>query len=216
MRKLAVIVVIVGVIGLAGCDFQAIIDDLLGGGTPGGGSGIGGVTFTQVIVEYEFGIEVMRQPTPQDVAVLEPWSLFASLGSIGPLVFDTATNTYTVSTPIGSDPYVLFSITLDSAGSIITYLDAYRRMSHGYGGWERIDRIIAEDIPYDRVEGLSTFYRIDASNLGWAGLLFTDYRDWSKTAHTEQNPMYWVVDPSNMQGYFNADPDRYIEIEFRQ
>lgn len=216
MRKLAVVAVIVGVIGLAGCDFQAILDDLLGGGASGGGTGIGGVTFVQVIVEYSFDIEVMRQPSLQVPAVLEPWSLLASLGSIGPLVFDPATNTYTVSTPLGSDPYILFSITLDPSGSMITYVDAYRRMSHGFGGWERIDRIIAEDIPYDRVEGLSTFYRIDVDNLGWAGLRFTDYRDWSKTEHSETNPMYWVVNPSNMQGYFDADTDRYIEIEFRQ
>jgi len=128
----------------------------------------------------------------------------------------TSTNTYTAQTPIGSGPYVLITITMDSAGSMITYLDAYRRMSHGFGTWERIDRIIAENIPYDRVEDLSTFYRIDASYVSWLGLQYTDYRDWSKEIHTESDPMYRVVNPSNMQGYFDADADRYIEIEFRQ
>jgi len=216
MRKIVAVGLILVALCLVGCDFQAILDEILGDGTPSGGSGIGGVTFTQVIVEYAFGIDVMRQASPQESATLESWSLFASLGSIGPLVFNPSTNTYTVSTPIGSDPYVLFSITLDPAGSMITYIDAYRRMSHGFGGWERIDRIIAENIPYDRVEGLSTFYRIDVDNVGWAGLQFTDYRDWSKTLHSEKNPMYWVVDPANMQGFFDADSSRYIEIEFRQ
>jgi hypothetical protein len=206
----------VGVICLAGCEFLDMISDLIGGDGTGGG-GIGGVTFTRVIVEYGFATERMRRADVSgDPPTVEPWDLSASLSSIGQLVFDPATTTYTAQTPIDSDPYILFSIRLDASGSMITYLDAYRRMTFAGGGWEKIERIIVENIPYDRVEGLTTFYRIDADNVGWAGLQYTDYRSWSTAVHTEQDPMYWIADPTAMQADFDADPDRYIEISFEQ
>jgi len=220
MRKLLAVVVLAGAVCLAGCELLDIINDLFGGGVPDGtgGGGIGGVTFTRIIVEYAFGIEVMRRSEDPQLypPTLEPWSLLASIGSIGQLAFDATTNTYTVETPQGSDPYVKMSIGLDASGSMIRDLVVERQMSHGLDAWERIDKIVAFDIPYDRVEGNSTFYRIDADNVSWIGLDRVDYKDWSKTVHTEQDPMYWVVDPSTMQGYFDADPDRYIEIEFQQ
>jgi hypothetical protein len=211
VKKGLLVAVLVGVVFLAGCDFMAFIDDLLGGGGDPGGAGIGGVTFVQIIVKYDFGIEVMRKD-----GGLEPWPLSASIASIGPLVFDTASNTYIVETPPGSDPYVKMSIQLDESGSEIRDLVVERQMSHEVDTWERIDKIVAFDIPYHRVEGYTTFYRIDAAYPQWMGLELVDYRDWSKTLHTEQTPMYWVDDPRAMQGYFDADPDRYIEIEFRQ
>lgn len=210
MKKVWLVAVFVGAVFLAGCDFLAFIDDLFDRTVDPGG-GIGGVTFVQIIVEYDFGIEVMTEGIG-----LQPWPLFASIGSIGPLVFATASNTYLVETPPGSDPYVKMSIQLDESGSEIRDLEVERRMSHGFDTWERIDEIIAFDIPYHRVEGDSTFYRIDVANSQWIGLELVDYRDWSKTLHTEQNPMYWVSNPRAMQGYFDADPNRYLEIEFRQ
>ena len=216
MRKLVALAVLAAAVLLAGCDLMDIINDLVGGGTgdPGGGAGIGGVTFTRIIVEYSIDMDVNRIDTG-----IELRNVFASIGSIGALAFDQGTTTYVAQNAIGSDPYVLITITLDQAGANILYLDAYRRMSHGLGSWERIDRIIVEDIPYDRVEGNSTFYRVDASNTSattWFGLSHVDYRDWSKALHTEQAPMYWVADPDAAQGFFNNDPDRYIEIEFQQ
>lgn len=211
MRKVLLVAVLVGAVFLAGCDFMAFIDDLLSGSTDPDGSGIGGVTFVQIIVDYEFGIEVMT-----DDSGLQSWLLDASIGSIGPLSFDASINTYTVETPQGSDPYVKMSIQLDESGSMIRDLVVERRMSHGFDTWERIDKIVAFDIPYHRVEGASTYYRIDVSLPQWIGLELVDYKDWSKTENSEQNPNYQVVDPHAMQPYFDADPDRFIEIEFRQ
>ena len=218
MRKLLAVVVLACIVCLAGCEFLDIINQIIGGGVPDGtgGGGIGGVTFTRIIVEYAFGIEVMRQPSLQEPATLEAMNLVASIGSIGQLAFDATTNTYTVETPQGSDPYVKMSIGLDASGSMIRDLNVERQMSHGFDTWMRIDKIVAFDIPYDRVEGSSTFYRIDVGNVSWIGLDSVDYRDWSKALHTEKNPMYWVVDPTAAQGFFNIDPDRYIEIEFQQ
>ncbi len=60
------------------------------------------------------------------------------------------------------------------------------------------------------------FYRIDVPSPQWIGLELVDYRDWQNPMYTEQNPMCWVVDSRAMEGYFDADPNRYIEIEFRQ
>jgi len=214
MRKLLVLAVLAAVVLLTGCDLMDIINDLIGGGGDPEGGGIGGVTFDRIIVEYSIDMDVNRIDTG-----IELRNVFASIGSIGQLAFDASTTTYVAQNAIGSDPYVLITITLDQAGANILYLDAYRRMSRGFDTWERIDRIIVENIPYDRVEGLSTFYRLDASNTSattWFGLSHVDYRDWSKAVHTEQAPMYWVVDPNAAQGFFNVDPDRYIEIEFRQ
>jgi len=224
MRRVMVVVILAGAVCLAGCEFLDIINDLIGGGVPDGtgGGGIGGVTFTRIIVEYSFATERMRRADVEgDPPTVEPWTMSASLGSIGTLAFDSTTNTYTAQTPIGSDPYILFSITLDASGSMITYLDAYRRMTYGWGGWEKYDRIIAENVPYDRVEGLTTFYRIDAQdvNWDWTGLQYADYRTWSLgefTGQSELDPMYWIADPSNMQADFSADPDCYIEISFEQ
>jgi len=213
MRKLIVITVILAGTLLSGCDLLDIITgggDTGGGGT--GGGGIGGVNFVRMIVEYDFSADVLRNDTG-----VELHGIFASIGSIGNLAFDQATNSYVAQTPLGSDPYVHITITLDSAGSMITYLNAFRRMSHGVGAsWERIDQIIAYDIPYDRVEGYNTFYRIDADDLMWAGLERVEYKDWFKPEYTEQDPMYRMVDPTAAQTFFDNDPNRYIEIEFQQ
>ena len=211
MRRILTAVVLVCAVLLSGCVLEDLIDQILGdGGEPGGG-GIGGVTWVQAIVEYDFSADVERLDTG-----VELMGIFASIGSIGSLVFDASTNTYTATTPIGSDPYVQITITLDYAGSMITYLHAFRRMSHGFDTWERIDQIVAYDIPYDRFEGSSDFYRIDAADVMWSGLEMVDYKDWSKAIHTEQNPMYRMVNPSGAQTFFDNDPDRYLEIEFRQ
>jgi len=73
---------------------------------PGGG-GIGGDPFVQIVVEYDFDIQMMYQDTaPGSAPVLVPDTLTATIGSIGPLVFDSWITTYTVETPQGSDPYV--------------------------------------------------------------------------------------------------------------
>jgi len=146
---------------------------------------------------------------------LQPWPLLASIGSIGQLAFDTASDTYTAETPQGSDPYVKMSIQLNESGSMIYDLAVERWMSYGIG-WERIDELVAFDIHYDRVEGDSTFYRIDEPSPQWIGLELVDYREWQNPTYTEQNPIYQVVDPREMEGYYDADPNRYIEIEFRQ
>lgn len=210
MRKLLAGLVLVGAIALSGCFLEDLLNDLFpGGGDPGGG--IGGVTFVQAIVEYDFAADVERLDTGISLT-----GIFASIGSIGGLVFDSATNTYTATTPLDADPYVQITITFNESGSMITYLHAFRRMSHGFDTWERIDQIVAYDIPYDRDEGYSSFWRIDADNIGWSGLEMVDYKDWSKALHTEQNPMYRMVNPLNAQAFFDQDPDRYIEIEFRQ
>jgi len=216
MRKLLAVVVLAGIVCLAGCEFLDIINQIIGGGVPDGtgGGGIGGVNFTRIIVEYSIDMDVNRIDTGVELR-----NVFASIGSIGPLTFDPSTTTYVAQNPVGSDPYVLITITLDASGANILYLDAHRRMSHGFDAWQRIDRIIVENIPYDRVEGNSTFYRVDASNTTattWTGLSLVDYKDWSKALHTEKNPMYRVVDPNAAQSFFNIDPDRYIEIEFQQ
>jgi len=201
------VVVLGGALLLAGCDFLEFIDDLFGRG-----GGIGGVNFVEIVAEYSFGIEVMNR----DTGTLQPLALFASISSIGPLTFDAASSTYVAETPPGSDPYVRMSIQLDESGSKIWDLDVERRMTHDAGSWERIDRLVAYDIPYHRVEGDSTFYRIDVTLPQWIGLGRVEYRDWSTTLHSEQDPAFWVANPSDVQAYFDADPNRYIEIEFRQ
>ena len=210
MRKVLLIVVLVGAVFLAGCDFLAFIDILVDRIINPGGGGIGGVTFVQIMVEYNFDLDVMPQGS-----VFQPNVPFASIESIGPLVFDPDTTTYTVETPQGSDPYVSMSIQLDESGSEIRDLVVERRMSDAFG-WERLDSFVAYDIPYHRVDGDSTFYRIDATMPQWIGLGMVDYRSWMAATQTEQNPMYWVDDPWGKQVVFDADPYRYIEIEFRQ
>lgn len=214
MRKGLLVVVIVGVVFLAGCDFLSFIDDLL----DQGGGGIGGVTFVQIIVEYEFDIDRMYQDsTPGSSPVLMPTMLNTAIASIGPLQFDASTNTYSVETPPGADPHVMMSIQLDPSGSEIRDLEVERRVTIGSGTWERIDHLVAFDIPYDRVEGDSTFYRIDASMPQWIGLGRRDYREWPLTPpYSEPNPMYWIDNPSAAQVTFDTDPYRYIEIEFQQ
>jgi len=213
MRKVLLVGVLLGAVFLTGCDFLTFIDDLVDRlvNPPGTGVvGIGGVTFVEIVVEYGFEIEVMTQDTG-----LQPWPLFASIASIGQLAFDTTTNTYTAETPLESDPYVKMSIQLDESGSETRDIHVERRMTYG-AGQERIDELVAYDIPYDRIEGDSTFYRIDVPSPQWIGLELVDYRDWQSPTYTEQYPMYWVVDPRAIEVYYDADPNRYIEIEFRQ
>ena len=210
MKKLLLVIVLIGAVFLTGCDFLAFVEDLVERITNPGGGGIGGVTFVQIMVEYDFDLDVMTQG-----AVFQPDMPFASIESIGPLVFDLDTTTYTVETPQGSDPYVRMSIQLNESGSEIRDLVVERRMSDAFG-WERLDNFVAYDIPYDRVEGGSTFYRIDATMPQWIGLGMVDYRSWIVATQTEQNPTYWVDNPSSKQVVFDADPTRYIEIEFRQ
>jgi len=212
MRKVLLILVLIGAVFLAGCDFLAFIDNLVDRViNPGTGVvGIGGVTFVEIVVEYGFEIEVNTQDSG-----LQPWSLFASIESIGQLAFDSSTTTYTAETPQGSDPYVKMSIGLDASGSMTRDVHVERWMSYG-AGRERIVEIVVFDIPYDRIEGDSTFYRIDVPSPQWIGLELIDYRDWQNPTYTEQNPMYWVDDPRAIEGYYDADPNRYIEIEFRQ
>lgn len=214
MRKGLLLVVIVGVVFLAGCDFLQFIDDLFDRGS----GGIGGVTFVQIIVEYEFDIDRMYQDsTPGSSPVLMPDTLNTAIASIGPLLFDASTNTYSVETPQGADPHVMMSIQLDASGSQIRDLEVERRITIGSGTWERIDHLVAFDIPYHRVQGDSTFYRIDASMPQWLGLGRRDYREWPLTPpYSEPYPMYWIDNPSAAQVTFDADPYRYIEIEFRQ
>ena len=184
------------------------MDRLINPGT--GVVGIGGVTFVEIVVEYGFEIEVKTQDSG-----LQPWSLFASIESIGQLAFDSSATTYTAETPQESDPYVKMSIGLDPSGSMTRDVHVERRMSYG-AGRERIDEIVVFDIPYDRIEGDSTFYRIDVPSPQWIGLELIDYRDWQSPTYTEQDPMYWVDDPHLIEAYYDADPNRYIEIEFRQ
>ena len=213
MRKVLLVIVLVGAVFVAGCDFLAFIDDLVDRlvNPPGTGVvGIGGVTFVEIVVEYGFEIEVMTQD-----AGLQPWPLFASIASIGQLAFDATSNTYTAETPPGSDPYVKMSIQLDESGSEARDIHVERRMTYG-AGQERIDELIAFDILYDRVEGDSTFYRTDVPDPQWIGLELVDYRDWQNPTSTELNPIRHVVDPRDIEAYYNADPNRYIEIEFRQ
>ena len=212
MRKALLAVVLVGAVLLAGCDFLAFVDELfdrvLNPGT--GVVGIGGVTFDQITVEYGFEIEVMTQD-----AGLQPELLFVSIESVGQLAFDSSNNTYTAETPQGSDPYVKMSIGLDPSGSMIRDLHVERQMTY-FAPQERIDELFAYDIPYDRIQGDSTFYRIDVLNPQWIGLERVDYKGWLDPTSTELNPMYWVVNPYEMQAYFDADPDRFLEIEFHQ
>ena len=210
VKKLLLVIVLIGAVFLAGCDFLAFIEDLVDRISNPGGGGIGGVTFVQIIVEYNFDLDVMTQGP-----VFQPDMPFASIESIGPLVFDPDTTTYTVVTPPESDPYVMMSIQLDESGSEIRDLVVERRMSDSFG-WERLDNFVAYDIPYHRAEGDSTFYRIDVTMPQWIGLGRVDYRSWMVATQTELAPMYWVVDPSDKQVVFDADPYRYIEIEFRQ
>ena len=214
MRRLLGVGLLIAMLAmaLAGCDFMAFIDDLVDRimNPVEGVVGIGGVTFVQITVEYGFDIEVMTQD-----AGLQPWWLFASIESVGQLAFDAGTTTYTTETPQGADPYVKMSIGLDPSGSMIRDLHVERRMTYA-APVERIDELVAFDIPYDRIQGDSTFYRIDVPSPQWIGLELVDYRDWQNPTSTEQNSMRWVVDPRAMDGYFDADPDRFIEIEFRQ
>jgi len=198
------VLLLLGVL-LTGCDLLDIITDLTPGG---GGTGIG--AFSRIIVEYEIEMDVMREDTGVELR-----SVAASIGSIGSIAYDAVNHTYTAQTPLGSDPYVLITINMDPSETTIVYIDAYRRMSHGFDAWERIDRIIAENIPYVREENGSTFFRVDATDFGWSGLQMVEYRDWSKALYTEEAPMYWVVDPLSAQEAFNVDMDPYIEIEFQ-
>lgn len=218
MRKVLLVVVLVGAVFIAGCDFLAFIDDLLNRTVDPGGGGIGGVNFVQIIVEYEFEIDRMYQDsTPGSSPVPMPDTLNAIIASIGPLVFDASTNTYSVETPPGADPHVMMSIQLDPSGSQIRDLEVERRVTIGSGFHERIDHLVAFDIPYDRVEGDSTFYRIDATMPQWLGLGRVDYREWPLSPpYSESYPQYWIDNPSAAQVTFDADPHRYIEIEFRQ
>ena len=205
-RSIAVGILLVAGAFLTGCDLLDIINDLI----PGGG-GTGAAAFTRIIVEYDIAMDVMRRDTGVQLQ-----SVVASIGSIGTIAYDGVNHTYTAQNPFGSDPYVLITINMDPSETTILYIDAYRRMSHGFDTWERIDRIIAENVYFDRTDpNGSTFFRIDASDVMWSGLQTVDYRDWSKALHTEADPMYWVVNPLAAQGFFDADPDRYIEIEFR-
>ena len=209
MRRVLVAVVLVSLVFLTGCTLIDIISGWLDG--PGGG-GIGGVTFVEMIVNYGFVADVRQ--INQTVAS-EP--LVASIPSMSPLVFDAASTTYTATTALDADPYVQITITLDDSGSTITYLHAFIRRTYGSSPERRrIDQIYAHDIPYDRVEGLTTFYRIDADNIGWSGLDRVEYKDWMTALHTEQAPTERIADPSGAQASFDADPGRYIEIEFRQ
>jgi len=215
MRKALLVGVLLGAVFLTGCDFLAFIDDLFDRNVD---PGIGGVTFVQIIVEYEFETEQIYQDSaPGAAPVLVQQTLTTAIGSIGPLLFDALTNTYTVETPLGSDPHVMMSIQLDESGSEIRDLEVERRVTIGSGYYERIDHLVAFDIPYHRIEGNSTFYRIDASMPQWIGLGRVDYKEWPiGPSYSEQNPMYWVDNPSAVQVVFDADPYRYLEIEFRQ
>ena len=210
MRRVLVALVLVSVVLLSGCTLIDIISGWFG--DPGGGGGIGGVTFVEMIVNYGFVADVteVNQTTTSQPIV-------ATIPSMSPLVFDSATTTYTATTALDADPYVQITITLDYSGSMITYLHAFIRQTYGSNPERRrIDQIYAHDIPYDRVEGLTTFYRIDVDNVGWSGLNLVEYKDWITALHTEMNPTERIVDPNAAQSYFDADPSRYIQVEFRQ
>ena len=210
MRRVLVALVLVSAVLLSGCSLLDKILDLWN--DPGGGGGIGGVTFVEMIVNYGFTADVEQF---NHTTASQP--IVASIPSMSPLMFDPSTTTYTATTALDAEPYVQITITLDSSGSMITYLHAFIRQTYGSSPERtRIDQIYAHDIPYDRVEGLTTFYRIDVDDLGWSGLDVVEYKDWMTALHTEQNPTERIADPSGAQASFDADPSRYIEIEFRQ
>ncbi len=78
MRKALLVIVLVGAVFMAGCDFLTLIDELVDRlvNPPGTGVvGIGGVTFVEIVVEYGLEIEVMTQDTG-----IQPWPLVASIG----------------------------------------------------------------------------------------------------------------------------------------
>jgi len=111
------------------------------------------------------------------------------------------------------------SIQLDESGSMIRDLLVERRITTdtGVSTSERIDHLVAYDIPYHRIEGDSTFYRIDVSMPQWIGLGRVDYKEWTiGPSYSELFPTYWIENPTAMQMVFDADPDRYLEIELRQ
>ena len=210
MRRVLVALVLVSAVLLSGCSLLDKILDLWN--DPGGGGGIGGVTFVEMIVNYGFTADVEQF---NHTTASQP--IVASIPSMSPLVFNSSTTTYTATTALDAEPYVQITITLDSSGSMITYLHAFIRQTYGSNPERtRIDQIYAHDIPYDRVEGLTTFYRIDDGDSGWSGLDLVEYKDWITALHTEQDPTERIADPSGAQASFDADPSRYIEIEFRQ
>ena len=207
MRRLLVVCVVLGSIALSGCDFLAIVEDLISD-LVGGGSAF---TFTSMVVRYSFNGQVMHKGFG-----VETKTIAASYESIADVVYQPSVDSYSSQSPINELPYIYINVSLDAAGSMITYIGAWRRTRHTNGAWERIDNLTAENIPLDREVGNSLIFRVDASDLAWNGLPYVDYQDWLIAQTNELDPTYRILDNYAAQTYFSNDPNAYIEIELRQ
>jgi len=206
MRKMLVLLVLVGVVLLAGCDFLAFFQELLPGVF-----GDEHPQFSAIVINYGFDAQVMHKGVG-----VETRTLSVQYESIADVIYTESLDSYSSQSPINDLPYIYINISLDSTGTLITYLGAWRRTQYQNGTWERVDQITAENIPLDREVGSSKFFRIDASDVGWDGLVYADYKDWLVAQTTDLDPTYRILNTYDAQAYFDTTSGRYIEIELRQ
>ena len=206
MRRILVLLVLVSVVFLSGCDFVGFFENLLPGLF-----GSGHPEFSAIVISYGFDAQVMHTGVG-----VETRSLSVQYESIADVIYTESIDSYSSQSPINDVPYIYINVSLDSTGTVITYLGAWRRAQYQNGTWERVDQITAENIPLDREVGSSRFFRIDASDVSWDGLVYVDYKDWLVAQTTDLDPTYRILSTYDAQDYFDSTPGRYIEIEMRQ
>ena len=205
MRRCIVGLLAMGLLALWGCIPGIGIPDVTV--TPGP---------TGILIEYQISTIAVRSDTGDEAK-----TLFASIGSLGDVVYDPDLHRVTCDTTVG-DTLVQIWIFLSPDEDIIDYVKVRRTMPVFFGTWMRYDfletySVASATIEFDRMDGSNKIYRIDQSTFwGFCDSVQTvEWREWRPDPPASEDwytALYRLKDPYSTLYHDCDHADNFVEI----
>jgi len=206
LRRWIAGVLAVGLLSLFGCVPGAVMPAITGTPEP-----------TGILIEYQISTAVIRS----DAAPDESKQLFASIGSLGEVVYDPDLHRVTCDTTVGNT-LVQIWIFLSPDEDIIDYVKVRRIMPLWAGAWMRYDflesySVASATIEFDRMDGSNKVFRIDGSTFwGFCDSIQTvEWREWRPDPPYSEDwytAFYRLKDPYSTLYHDCEDASNFVEI----
>jgi len=188
-RLLLVVVLVVGLGTLTGCDLIDQIMDLISGGSGGGGTG----TVVSGQMEFHLAATIQNEDGTSDQGVVGT-TFWSGAGS-----YDPSTKTFTATWDGGDFSNTYFEARLNSTEEYIESFYARQTQANVWFAWTQVYEIRGANVLYSHTENGSRYFVVDGSD-AHVIIDLLDYKTWSTQVGGPTDPVHWVTGPGALTG----------------
>lgn len=191
------VVGVVGVAMLSGCDvFEQLIDKITGTGDPGGGTTSPG-TVASVSISYSLAVKLSERLMPSYPLVDPRKDFVVEMDFFRPYggTYNAATRTFTNNwdNQVGDFSNTYLEVRLNAAEDAIEYFYARQTQENVWYAWTFVNEIRGYNIPYSHTDGGSRYFSVTGTT-AHLSLDRMTYKGWTpaREGYSASNPNEWA------------------------